>query len=332
MMDKNVICIKVCVKCWTYNHAPYIIDALEGFVNQRTDFPYVCIIVDDASTDGEPDVIRDYISKHFDLVDYTVVRNEETNDYVLSFARHKTNRNCFFAVYYLKYNHHGKKSKSIYFENWAKSIKYHAICEGDDYWIDQYKLSRQVALMEEHPEYSMCTENGYWLDLRTKEMTLFSSNPEKDVSIDEILIRRQFPTASVMYRSEFSSEFAKLHKPALDTSIWACLATKGVIHYLPVLSSVYRRGDGITEKDKIRWAYTVRAFNKSLYKDFLIPDYIKAIRDKDVAHNLKKGMKDAKQRRRYYDLLRLSLYYFTIKAGIRIHNFTVLCHGNNSFL
>lgn len=321
-MDTSESCFKVCVRCWTYNHAPYIKDALEGFVNQSTDFPFVCIIVDDASTDGEPDVVRDYISKHFDLVDNTVVRNEETNDYVLSFARHKTNRNCFFAVYYLKYNHHGKKSKSVYFENWAKSIQYHAICEGDDYWTDQDKLSRQVALMEAHPEYSMCTENAYWLDIRTQEKFPFSSNPEKDISIEDLFIRRQFPTASVVYRSEFSSGFSKLHKPSLDTSIWAYLATKGVIHYLPIISSVYRRGCGVTEKDRIRWAYTVRAFNKALYQDFVIPNYIKDIRDKDVAQNLKKGIKEAKQRRRYYDLLRLSMYYFITKAGIHIRNFT----------
>lgn len=322
VMDANDSCFKVCVKCWTYNHAPYITDALDGFVNQRTDFPYVCIIVDDASTDGEPDVVRDYLSKHFELVDNTVVRNEETNDYVLSFARHKTNRNCFFAVYYLKYNHHGKKSKSLYFDYWAKSIKYQAMCEGDDYWIDPYKLSRQVALMEEHPEYSMCVENGYWLDLRTKEMSPFSTNPEKDISIEEMLICRQFPTASVMFRSEFASGFGKLHKPVLDTSIWVYLATKGVIHYLPIISSVYRRGCGVTEKDKIRWAYTVRAFNKALYKDFVVPNYIKDIRDKDVAQSLKEGMKKAKQQRRHSDVLRLSIYYITTKARIRIRNFT----------
>lgn len=321
-MDTCEPCFKVCVKCMTYNHAPYITDALEGFANQRTDFPYVCIIVDDASTDGEPDVVRDYLSKHFDLVDNSVVQNEETNDYVLSFARHKTNRNCFFAVFYLKYNHHGKKIKSLYFDYWANSISYHAMCEGDDYWIDQNKLSRQVALMEKHPEYSMCTENAYWLDIRTQEKFPFSTDPEKDISIEDLLIRRQFPTASVVYRSEFSSGFSKLHKPSLDTSIWAYLATKGVIHYLPIISSVYRRGCGVTEKDSIRWAYTVRAFNKALYQDFVIPDYIKDIRDKDVAQNLKKGMKDAKHRRRYYDLLRLSMYYFITKAGIHIRNFT----------
>ena len=48
----------VCTRCFTFNHAPYIVDAMNGFVMQETTFPVITIIVDDASTDGEPEVIR----------------------------------------------------------------------------------------------------------------------------------------------------------------------------------------------------------------------------------------------------------------------------------
>lgn len=319
-MDYSLNRYTVGVKCMTYNQASYILDAMNGFTMQQTQFPFVCIIVDDASTDGEPDIIRRYLSDHFNLEDNTVVRKEETDDYILIYAQHNTNQNCYFAVLLLKYNHYKKKAKDPYFKEWTNNVKYVALCEGDDYWIDPNKLSRQVKLMEAHPEYSMCAENGYWLDVRTKETFPFSSNPEKDISIDEILTHRQFPTASVVYRYELSFEFANLRKPALDTAIWACLATQGVIHYLPVISSVYRRGIGITEIDKIQWAYTVWAFNNSLYKDFVIPNSIKDVRDKDVVQNLKKGMKDAKKRRSYFDLFRLGFYYITTKANIFIRN------------
>ena len=44
--------IKVCVRCFTFNQAKYIEDTMNGFVMQQTDFPFVCCIVDDASTDG----------------------------------------------------------------------------------------------------------------------------------------------------------------------------------------------------------------------------------------------------------------------------------------
>lgn len=73
----------VCTRCVTFNQAPYIEDAMNGFTMQQTTFPFVCTIIDDASTDGEPQVIRQYLQEHFDLEDKSVVRNEETDDYVL---------------------------------------------------------------------------------------------------------------------------------------------------------------------------------------------------------------------------------------------------------
>ena len=70
----------------TFNHAQYIEDALNGFTMQQTTFPYVCCIIDDASTDGEQEVIRNYLNEHFDLEDKMIARHEETDDYVLTFA------------------------------------------------------------------------------------------------------------------------------------------------------------------------------------------------------------------------------------------------------
>ena len=67
----------VCTRCFTYNHAPYIVDALNGFTMQQTTFPFVCTIIDDASTDGEQEVIKSYLKEHFDLEDKATVRNEE---------------------------------------------------------------------------------------------------------------------------------------------------------------------------------------------------------------------------------------------------------------
>ena len=137
------------VWCMTYNHAPYIVDAMNGFAIQETNFPFVCSIVDDASTDGEPEEIRRYLDEHFDLEDKTIVRNEETDDYVLCFARHKTNQNCYFAVLWLKYNHYSiKKSIKPYIAEWDNTAKYTAMCEGDDYWITSDKLQKAVNLFE----------------------------------------------------------------------------------------------------------------------------------------------------------------------------------------
>ena len=50
----------VVVYCITYNHASYIRNALEGFVNQIVPFEMKVIVIDDASTDGTTEIIKEY--------------------------------------------------------------------------------------------------------------------------------------------------------------------------------------------------------------------------------------------------------------------------------
>ena len=51
----------VAIRCITYNQESYIRDALDGFVMQKTNFPFVAIVHDDASTDATADIIREYV-------------------------------------------------------------------------------------------------------------------------------------------------------------------------------------------------------------------------------------------------------------------------------
>ena len=60
--------IMVSICCITYNQASYIRDALEGFVNQKTDFAYEVLIHDDASNDGTADIIWEYADRYTDLI------------------------------------------------------------------------------------------------------------------------------------------------------------------------------------------------------------------------------------------------------------------------
>ena len=147
---------KVKVNCMTYNHSAFITNTMNGFVIQQTNFPFVCCIIDDASSDGEQEVIRRFVSENFDLKDVSIAYEKDTDYGHVTFAQHKTNRNCYFAVVYLKENHYSqKKSKAPYLTEW-EDTKYIALCEGDDYWTDPLKLQKQVDFLERHPDYSLC--------------------------------------------------------------------------------------------------------------------------------------------------------------------------------
>ena len=53
---------KVLVRCFTFNQSKYIEETLNGFAMQQTNFPFVCLVVDDASTDGTSDALKKFDS------------------------------------------------------------------------------------------------------------------------------------------------------------------------------------------------------------------------------------------------------------------------------
>lgn len=148
---------KVLVKCLTYNQNQYIKDALNGFAIQQTDFPYVCLVIDDASIDGEPDIIKAFLERDCNT---NLSKEFEIDDAYITIAPHKTNSNCTFVVYFLKKNLYGNPRKQNLIDEWRSCCQYEAICEGDDYWISSLKLQKQVDFLDFHSEYSMCCSDA----------------------------------------------------------------------------------------------------------------------------------------------------------------------------
>lgn len=191
----------VAIQCMTYNHAPYIEDAMNGFCMQQTGFPFVAIIVDDASTDGEPDVIRGYLEQNFKMSE---AQQWETDEAYFIEAQHQDNKNCSFAVILLKQNYfQKKKDKRPLFAEWDSLARFVAVCEGDDFWTDSHKLQLQVGYLESHPEYSMCfhdveikAEKGRtWYDV-------FGRLENRDYTGLENLTTWSVPTCSIVCRNE----------------------------------------------------------------------------------------------------------------------------------
>lgn len=134
----------VSVCCITYNHESYIAQALDGFLMQRTSFPFEVLIHDDASTDNTADIIREY-EKKFPKIIKPIYQKE--NQYS-----------------------QGKRDISATWNFPRAKGKYIAMCEGDDYWIDENKLQMQVDFLENNLEYGMCYTNFNLVSEKSKNI------------------------------------------------------------------------------------------------------------------------------------------------------------------
>ena len=233
------------VNCMTYNQTKYICEALDSFCMQETNFPFICTIIDDASTDGEPELLKSYLQEYFNMDDKDVVRKEEYDTHSLIYAQHKKNQNCFFAVILLKYNHHSiRKSKQSYAGDWRK-VKYYAPCEGDDFWTSPQKLQRQVDFMESHPGHTLCFHANYSLldSGKKKEHIPYSKDIEEVPMADIILGGGGFmATNTMMYLQHVCLERADWAKdcPIGDSPTMLTLAALGKVGYINEVMSCYR--------------------------------------------------------------------------------------------
>ena len=284
---------KVYIRCYTYNQAQYIEEAMNGFVMQETDFPFVVTIVDDASTDDEQQVIQDYFGKSFYTEEPSVAFQEQTEYGKVLFARHNTNKNCFFAIVLLKENHHRQKKKKLpYLSRWINGVPYVALCEGDDYWTDSRKLQKQVNYMDAHPDCTLCVHSSQW---RTDD-SLYPGGCQDSEPMDysvEDLIRcggLHFATASFLYRTELSRVWPEWRRKAGvgDFPLQILAGLQGNVHYMPDTMCVYRfRSEGswssgqrkskqylAFQKNKIEWMTlldeaTDNKYQKAIYDQLL---------------------------------------------------------------
>lgn len=234
----------VCVCCKTYNQKIYITDALNGFVMQKTNFPFVAVIIDDASTDGEQEVIHEYVKERFDHSPDSVFREWETEDAFWTLAQHKENKNCHFVVVYLKKNLFGSPKKNELIKEYLQS-KYIALCEGDDYWTNPMKLQKQADFLEEHEDYSMCFHKVFVVSDVENDSDWFSQIQEGDYSNREIYQQWTIPTCTAMYRTDSKNPFE--NNPAVvfgDIFLWLQLAERGKLRCIGFVGATYRRHQG----------------------------------------------------------------------------------------
>jgi glycosyltransferase involved in cell wall biosynthesis len=221
MIEKKQPVVSVCMI--TYNHENYIRQAIEGVLMQKTNFPIELIIGEDCSTDDTLQICLKYQHNHADII--KILHSNSNLGVIANF-------------------------NSVL--NQAKT-KYIALCEGDDYWIDPYKLQKQVDYLTNNNKKVLIHTNGFW-NKRNKitpwnEWTIKEGNVEETFYYGNIV-----RTCTALFRSEYIDEFLSIWtnskcKIIGDWALFAFYATKGEFGYIADKTSVYRlNSNSVTSK------------------------------------------------------------------------------------
>jgi glycosyltransferase involved in cell wall biosynthesis len=223
----------------TYNHENYIREAIEGVLQQKCKFTIELVIGEDHSTDNTASIIKDYEIQYPDLIKARF--NEINLGLIPNFL--KTIEEC--------------------------SGKYIAICEGDDYWTDPYKLQKQVAFLEDNTEYSISHTafNYFYEESKSFEESIketdtinkiqkYSLSEVKKNIIDHNRYRIQTNTVvfpKVLYDKLCLSDsflYTSGYFQMCDTQLMVGLCDLGNIHFLGDITAVYRVSNGSTSRSK----------------------------------------------------------------------------------
>jgi glycosyltransferase involved in cell wall biosynthesis/SAM-dependent methyltransferase len=236
----------VSVLVLAYNHEPYIRQALESALEQRTDFPVEIVVAEDASTDGTAGIVTALAAEHPAIRPMFRARN----------AGMQVNLR----------------------EGWATCRgRFIALLEGDDYWTDPAKLQRQVDFLAAHPSSSLVFHRVVEVD--ESDRILGPPVPPEPATAFDIgrLARTNFiPTCSVVYRAGLVPELPRELEPLpmADWPLHLLHAARGDIGFLDATMGAYRRhAGGVWSSRDRRWQrqQQVQAFRTLLRADVDLP-------------------------------------------------------------
>jgi glycosyltransferase involved in cell wall biosynthesis len=202
---------KVSVLITTYNVDAYIGEALDSVLAQRTDFPVEIVINDDASTDGTQRIIRAYAARHPEII----------------------------RPFFQPYNKGATPNTADCYHRCTG--EYVALLDGDDYWTDPEKLSKQVALLDQNPEYAVCFTGSRRLPQKNPDAP--GTGTQLTFTLEDFL-RRDYmmATSTVMYRRALLPILPPEYCVQWGTDFYlhVLFAMRGLIGYIDEVTAVYR--------------------------------------------------------------------------------------------
>jgi glycosyltransferase involved in cell wall biosynthesis len=241
----------------TFQQAAVIRQCLDGILMQITDFPVEILIGEDESTDGTREICIEYAQQYPERIRLFLHKRENN----ITIAGKPSG---IFQVSYTRYMSRGK---------------YLAICEGDDFWTDPYKLQKQVDFLEQHEDYGMVFTN---LEvMRNERIAGFFHHPDIqtiNTGIEALIVNNPVATHTVLYRKELLDRIQGKWEgkgwSMGDYPLWLEIAGLTKIHYLNAVTGVYRVSDGsasqhfspFKRKEFLRDSRAVSMFYHDFYK------------------------------------------------------------------
>jgi glycosyltransferase domain-containing protein len=196
----------------TYNRASLISQAIESVLGQSlTDWEL--IIADDGSTDNTAEVLRKWEAKEP-------------------------------RIRYLQLPHAGRIAIVSNSALDAVRGKYIAILDDDDRWIDPDKLKKQVAFLEEHPEYVACA-GGFKIVNQNDERIADIYKPESDQAMRKVaLMANPIANSTAMFRGSLNERYDVSLQGFADWDFWLKLGLRGSLYNFRELFLAYKMWGG----------------------------------------------------------------------------------------
>ncbi|MCX6171917.1 MAG: glycosyltransferase [Flavobacterium sp.] len=217
--------VSVCITA--YNIDKYLVECVESILIQETNFNYEIVVGEDFSSDNTIEILKSYESRFPNI--FRIIYNEKNIGMMPNFI------------------------KTIE----ASNGKYVALMDGDDVWLDKYKLQKQIDFLEENQDYSLCFHDSVISDSKLNPIVNYSHrypsryHTYKDgFLIENIVSWRGIlgATSSIVFVKKFK-RFPDWVKDlyGLEPMIYHLLIEYGKYHYLPETMSAYRVHNNSTD-------------------------------------------------------------------------------------
>lgn len=203
----------------TRNHEKYIAECMESVLAQKTNFSVRHLVLDHYSTDTTPDIINAYAAGHPSI-----------RPLLLGGAPRRSNVRELLG-----------RCRS----------RYVALCDGDDYFLSDHKLQRQVEFLENNPRCAlvfhpvlMTFEDGSPPAAFPPLQQLPRGKIRKEYHLADLMHGNFIQTNSVVYRWRFREGLPDWFETDLCPGDWywhMLHAETGRIGFIPEIMAVYRR-------------------------------------------------------------------------------------------